>query len=56
MDDCFLSLQHIPHGKNGVADNVGPPVFSFSGVAHYNCTMPFFESRPYVIKIVVTLI
>uniref|UniRef100_A0A453KFX6 Partial AB-hydrolase lipase domain-containing protein n=1 Tax=Aegilops tauschii subsp. strangulata TaxID=200361 RepID=A0A453KFX6_AEGTS len=32
-DDGFLlSLQHIPHGKNGVADNTGPPVFLQHGL------------------------
>ncbi|CAD6219961.1 unnamed protein product [Miscanthus lutarioriparius] len=32
-DDGFLlSLQHIPHGKNGIADNAGPPVFLQHGL------------------------
>nr|CAB3452907.1 unnamed protein product [Digitaria exilis] len=32
-DDGFLlSVQHIPHGKNGVADNAGPPVFLQHGL------------------------
>ncbi|KAL6600313.1 hypothetical protein ACP70R_045113 [Stipagrostis hirtigluma subsp. patula] len=32
-DDGFLlSLQHIPHGKNGLADNAGPPVFLQHGL------------------------
>ncbi|KAL6863797.1 hypothetical protein ACP4OV_016700 [Aristida adscensionis] len=32
-DDGFLlSLQHIPHGKNGVANNAGPPVFLQHGL------------------------
>ncbi|KAF7071859.1 hypothetical protein CFC21_077093 [Triticum aestivum] len=32
-DDGFLlSLQHIPHGKNGVPDNTGPPVFLQHGL------------------------
>ncbi|XP_062199289.1 triacylglycerol lipase 1 [Phragmites australis] len=32
-DDGFLlSLQHIPHGKNVVADNTGPPVFLQHGL------------------------
>lgn len=32
-DDGFLlSLQHIPHGKNGVEDNSGPPVFLQHGL------------------------
>ncbi|OEL14363.1 Triacylglycerol lipase 1 [Dichanthelium oligosanthes] len=32
-DDGFLlSLQHIPHGKNGVTDNAGPPVFLQHGL------------------------
>ncbi|XP_021308772.1 uncharacterized protein LOC8063854 isoform X1 [Sorghum bicolor] len=32
-DDGFLlSLQHIPHGKNGIPDNAGPPVFLQHGL------------------------
>uniref|UniRef100_A0ACD5XQL1 Uncharacterized protein n=1 Tax=Avena sativa TaxID=4498 RepID=A0ACD5XQL1_AVESA len=31
-DGFLLSLQHIPHGKNGVADNTGPPVFLQHGL------------------------
>ncbi|NP_001347451.1 Triacylglycerol lipase 1-like precursor [Zea mays] len=32
-DDGFLlSLQHIPHGRNGIADNTGPPVFLQHGL------------------------
>ncbi|KAG2633737.1 triacylglycerol lipase 1 isoform X1 [Panicum virgatum] len=32
-DDGFLlSIQHIQHGKNGVADNAGPPVFLQHGL------------------------
>ena len=31
-DGFLLSLQHIPHGKNGVSDNTGPPVFLQHGL------------------------
>nr|TKW32055.1 hypothetical protein SEVIR_2G145500v2 [Setaria viridis] len=31
-DGFLLSLQHIPHGKNRVADNAGPPVFLQHGL------------------------
>ncbi|CAM0950629.1 unnamed protein product [Alopecurus aequalis] len=31
-DGFLLSLQHIPHGKNGVADSTGPPVFLQHGL------------------------
>jgi hypothetical protein len=31
-DGFLLSVQHIPHGKNGVADNAGPPVFLQHGL------------------------
>ncbi|KAF7058263.1 hypothetical protein CFC21_065361 [Triticum aestivum] len=31
-DGFLLSLQHIPHGKNGIADNTGPPVFLQHGL------------------------
>ncbi|KAM0844804.1 hypothetical protein ACQ4PT_056818 [Festuca glaucescens] len=31
-DGFLISLQHIPHGKNGVADNTGPPVFLQHGL------------------------
>lgn len=44
-DGFLLSLQHIPHGKNGVADNTGPPVFLQHGLfqvfSHYNCVCVF---------------
>ncbi|GJN40245.1 hypothetical protein PR202_gb29431 [Eleusine coracana subsp. coracana] len=31
-DGFLLSIQHIPRGKNGVADNAGPPVFLQHGL------------------------
>jgi hypothetical protein len=45
-DGFLISLQHIPHGKNGVADNTGPPVFLQHGLfqVFISTTMCLFAS------------